>query len=130
MQADEIIRISGTNPKKCMNCGKCTAICPLQPQEEWEQNISTHKFAKRISQNNLKELLDSDTIWNCMSCLSCVEKCPRGVEPANLINAMCVAQLQNEDEPFISTEKIMELEEDEDDIPQQLLVAAIRKYNS
>ena len=118
---DEIIRISGNNPKKCMTCGKCLATCPL------EMDISPHKVAKQIAKNNLKELQNSNTLWSCLSCLNCVEKCPRGVEPASLIEALRLIGIRKEGEQFLSPEEIMRM--DTNDIPQQLLVAATRKYN-
>ena len=32
---NEIVRISGVNPKKCMRCGKCTATCPAFDEMEY-----------------------------------------------------------------------------------------------
>ena len=27
-QREQILRISGVNPRKCMRCGKCSGTCP------------------------------------------------------------------------------------------------------
>jgi len=118
---DDIIRISGNNPKKCMMCGKCLATCPL------DMDVSPPKVAKYLSQNKLDALLSSKTIWNCLSCLNCVEKCPRGVEPASLVEALRLTLIRKQGEPFLSHEEIAKMNTDE--IPQQLIVAATRKYN-
>jgi len=118
---DEIIRISGNNPKKCMTCGKCSAICPL------EMDVFPHKVAKRIAQNNLSELLQSEALYNCLSCLACVEKCPRGVEPASLVEALRLMQIRKQGKPYLPPEDVAAMNIDE--IPQQLVVAANRKYN-
>jgi len=118
---DEIIRISGNDPKKCMTCGKCMAVCPF------EMDVSPHKVAKRVAQYNLDELLQSETLYNCLSCLACVEKCPRGVEPASLVEALRITQIRKQGEQFLPPEDVAKL--DINEIPQQLVVAAMRKFN-
>ena len=31
---EEVLRISGVNPLKCMRCGKCSATCPAYDEME------------------------------------------------------------------------------------------------
>ena len=80
-----------------------------------------------VPKGRIEVLLESDAIWNCLSCMACVERCPRGVAPAAVVEAVrdTVVRMQNgngiraEDIPPIVDELI----------PQQLLVSAYRKYN-
>ena len=80
---DEVIRISGVNPSKCMGCGKCSATCPAYDEMEFHP----HQFVSMIKNGDLAPLLQSDSLFRCLSCFACVERCPRGVEPAKLIEA-------------------------------------------
>ena len=41
---DELIRISGVNPRKCMRCGKCSATCPAYDEMEYHP----HQFVYMV----------------------------------------------------------------------------------
>ena len=41
-----------------------------------------------VETGDIDALLKSDSIYKCLSCFACVERCPRGVEPAKLIEAV------------------------------------------
>ena len=113
---------SGTETRKCMKCGKCSGRCPAYN----EMDIKPHQFVTLLGQGKVEKLLASKAIWNCLSCLACVERCPRGVAPANVIEAVrtTVARMQGGD--GITAEEIPA--EVNEMIPQQLLVSAFRKY--
>ena len=49
MITEEIIRISGTDPKKCMKCGKCTGTCPAYDEMEFHP----HQFVNMINNGNV-----------------------------------------------------------------------------
>ena len=79
----EIQRITRINPRKCMRCGKCSAACPAYGEMEYHP----HQFVAMIERGALEELMASRAIWNCLSCMACLERCPRSVEPARLVEA-------------------------------------------
>ena len=81
---EEIIRISGSKPVKCMSCGKCSATYPAYDQMEYHP----HQFVNMIENGNIEPLMNSQSIYKCLTCFACVERCPRGVEPAKLIEAV------------------------------------------
>ena len=122
-QKENLLRLSGTDVRKCMKCGKCSGRCPALK----EMDIKPHQFVSLLVKGKVEELLKSKAIWSCLSCMACVERCPRGVAPAAVIEAVrdTVVRMQNangikaEDIPPIVDELI----------PQQLLVSAYRKYN-
>ena len=81
---DTIARISGVNLRRCMRCGKCTASCPAFDEMEYHP----HQFVSMVENGRIDELLASRGIYTCLSCFACVERCPRNVEPAKLIEAV------------------------------------------
>lgn len=42
----------------------------------------------RMAQLGLEEVLESTTIWTCMTCFSCEVRCPRGIDVANVMEAL------------------------------------------
>lgn len=121
-QIDELLLMSQTDVRKCMKCGKCSGRCPAFKS----MDIKPHQFVTLLGQGKIEKLLESKAIWNCLSCMACVERCPRGVAPANVIEAVrnTVARMQGGD--AIKAEDIPPIVDEL--IPQQLLVSAFRKY--
>ena len=62
----------------------------------------------------------------CMRCGACVERCPRNVEPAKLIEAVRLAVIRQQGMNHLAPEQIPELLDDE--LPQQAITSAFRKY--
>ncbi|GHV30068.1 hypothetical protein FACS1894167_10350 [Synergistales bacterium] len=127
--AADITLSSGANVKKCMKCGKCSGACPNYA----EMDIHPHKFVSMINDCDVSALLASKSIWKCLSCFACVERCPRDVKPANIIEAVrtrvLAPQGQNRLTPEGLPKFIKDLGEDAEKIPQQLLASAFRKYS-
>ena len=82
-QAELIREISGVNPLKCMKCGKCSASCPSYN----EMDIKPHQFVSYVQNEDIEALTASKSLYKCLSCFACVERCPRGVKPGKLIDA-------------------------------------------
>ena len=82
-QAEKIKEISGANPLKCMKCGKCSASCPAFD----EMDIKPHQFVSYVISENIDALVQSKSLWKCLSCFACVERCPRDVQPGRIIDA-------------------------------------------
>ena len=120
---ENIIKISGTDVKKCMKCGKCSGRCPAFH----DMDIKPHQFVTLLGQGRVDVLLESDAIWNCLSCMACVERCPRGVAPAQVVEAVRDTVVRMQGKNGIKAEEIPPIVDEL--IPQQLLVSAYRKYN-
>ena len=121
-QAERVREISGTNPLKCMKCGKCSATCPAFN----EMDIKPHQFVSYVANNNVEELLKSESLWKCLSCFACVERCPRDVKPGKIIDAARQLVVRERGGSYLTADEIPELLDDE--TPQQLLVSAYRRY--
>jgi heterodisulfide reductase subunit C len=120
---ETIKAISGTDVSKCMKCGKCSGRCPAFK----EMDIKPHQFVTMLGQGKLEKLLESEAIWNCLSCMACVERCPRGVAPAAVIEAVRDTVVRMQGKNGIKAEEIPPIVDEF--IPQQIIVSAYRKYN-
>ena len=120
---ENLNRLSGTDVKKCMKCGKCSGRCPAFN----DMDIKPHQFVSMLAKGKIDELLKSEAIWNCLSCMACVERCPRGVAPANVVEAVRDTVVRMQGKNGIKAEEIPPIVDEL--IPQQLLVSAYRKYN-
>ena len=119
---EAIKEISGVNPLKCMKCGKCSASCPSFN----EMDIKPHQFVTYVINDDVESLARSKSAWKCLSCFACVERCPRNVEPAKLIEAVRNAVERQQGMDHLKPERIPEILDEE--LPQQAIAAAFRKY--
>ena len=115
-------RISGVNPRKCMKCGKCSGACPAYD----EMDYHPHQFVDMVENGRIEELMNSRGIYMCLSCFACLERCPRSVEPAKLIEAVRLAVIRQQDKNHMKVEQIPPIVDG--DLPQQAITSALRKY--
>ncbi len=120
---NEVIRTSGVNPKKCMRCGKCSATCPAFDEMEYHP----HQFVYMVESGDMQPLLDSKSLYQCLSCFACIERCPRGVEPAKLVEAVRLSVIRKQGNNHLKADDIPALLDE--DMPQQAIVSAFRKYS-
>ena len=121
-QAELIKEISGVNPLKCMKCGKCSASCPSYN----EMDIKPHQFVSYVINEDIEALTASKSLYKCLSCFACVERCPRGVKPGKLIDAARQVVIRQRGQEYLSPDEVPELLDE--GTPQQLLMSAFRKY--
>ena len=119
---EEIIRRSGVNPTKCMRCGKCSATCPAYDEMEYHP----HEFVYMVEKGEITKLMESPSIYKCLSCMACVERCPRGVEPGKLVEAIRLLSIRRQGKNHLKPDDIPALLDE--DLPQQAIVTAFRKY--
>ena len=117
-----ILETSGVNPKKCMVCGKCSGTCPNYDSMEYHP----HQFVQMVENGEIEPLLKSKSIYTCLSCFACLERCPRQVEPAKLIDAVRTV-VERERGP-LHLDPVQVPEKLDEETPQQLLMSAFRKY--
>ena len=121
-QAELIREISGVNPLKCMKCGKCSASCPSFN----EMDIKPHQFVSYVQNGDIEALTESKSLWKCLSCFACVERCPRNVQPGRIIDAARQLVVRQRGGSYLTADEIPALLDEE--LPQQLLVSAYRRY--
>ena len=79
-----------------------------------------------IEKGQIEKLMESDSIYMCLSCMACVERCPRGVEPGKLVEAVRVLKIRQQDQNRKNGNDVAAFADE--NTPQQLFMAAMRKY--
>ena len=105
-----------------MKCGKCSGACPAYD----EMDLHPHQFVDMVESGRIDELMNSKGIYRCLSCFACVERCPRSVEPAALIEAVRLAVVRRQGADHLRPEQIPALLDEA--MPQQAITSAFRKY--
>lgn len=121
-QKEQILRMSGVNVLKCMRCGKCSGTCPSYEEMEYHP----HQFVYMVEKGEIGKLMSSPSVYKCLTCFACVERCPRGVEPAKIIEAVRLEAIRKQGNNHMKPDMIPELLDE--DLPQQAIVTAMRKY--
>ena len=120
---EEMLRRSGANPKKWIKCGKCSGACPAYSEMEYHP----HQFANMFVNGDIEPLLESDAVYKCMSCMACVERCPKGVAPGKLVEAIRLEVIRKKGQNHMKADNVPCMLDE--DIPQQAIVSAFRKYS-
>lgn len=121
-QTEQIKEITGVNPLKCMKCGKCSASCPSFN----EMDIKPHQFVSYVLNEDVEALVNSKSLWKCLSCFACIERCPRDVKPGKLIDGARQIVVRQRGADYLTPEDVQECLDPE--LPQQLIVSAFRRY--
>jgi len=80
----QIQDVTGLDPAKCYQCGKCTAGCPMAS----EMDLKTHEIIRLLQLDIRDRLLSSESIWMCLTCETCTTRCPNQFDPAAIIDAL------------------------------------------
>jgi Fe-S oxidoreductase len=68
----------------CIQCGKCTGGCPVA--RKTVLNIRSLIYQMLVEPEF--ELKNHEELWDCTACFTCVERCPKDVQPAELVIAL------------------------------------------
>ena len=119
----KVEELSGQNLLTCYQCGKCSAGCPAVSQ----MDILPNQII-RLAQLGLKEeLLKSKSIWLCASCMTCNTRCPKGINIAEVIEAVRQVLLRKRKDHI----KVKELSDKEkSEVPPIALISCLRKFTS
>ncbi len=120
---ETLARISGVDVRKCMRCGKCSGTCPAYDEMEYHP----HEFVYMVEKGEIEKLMASPSLYKCLSCFACVERCPRGVEPAKVVEAVRLLVIRQQGCNHMTPDQIPALLDE--DLPQQAIVSAMRKYS-
>jgi heterodisulfide reductase subunit C len=117
----KIEELSAQNLSACMQCGKCSAGCPMVDSME----ILPNQVIRLLQLGSVDETLEKNSIWRCASCLTCRARCPRGVELPKVMEALRQLVLRK-NISFVEPEKIdgKKIEE----MPQICFIANFRKF--
>jgi len=77
-------RSGGDSLKKCMQCGNCSAACPLSPHI----NPFPRKEMAWALWGMKDRLLTDPDVWLCHHCNDCSTNCPRQTRPGDVLGAV------------------------------------------
>lgn len=89
-------------------------------------NIILHQFVYMVEKGDIEKLMNSKSLYKCLTCFACVERCPRNVEPAKVVEAVRLAAVRQQGNNHLIPDQIPDMLDD--DLPQQAIVTAFRKY--
>jgi len=69
------------SPNICYQCAKCTSGCEAMKLLE----LQPHSIMASAKDGFIDEIIQSDEIWDCVSCYKCVERCPQKMSPIDLM---------------------------------------------
>jgi len=82
---DKIRALDSFNATACMNCGVCTAVCPMGLDL-----LPRQLFRYVIIGSEEKVLSNQNTIFSCLLCKMCEQNCPAGVKIAENVRTLRV----------------------------------------
>lgn len=120
--AQEVQDLCGENIFACYQCGTCTSGCPVVQSMDLDPHV-----VMRYLMYGMDEVLASKSIWLCVSCFMCAERCPRDIDIARVMESLRQIKLRkNVDHANLSHMPAQELE----NIPQIAIVSLLRKATS
>ena len=102
---NRILSISGEDASKCVQCGKCTAGCPISP----EMDVQPNQVLRLIQVNDPDALFRCSTIWICASCQTCSVRCPEEIDIAKIMDSL--RKLALEAKIPVGEEKVVKFDE-------------------
>ena len=81
---DYIERATGENVRNCYQCGKCAAGCPLSAA----MDLQPQQILRALQLGQTDLIFASDTLWLCVSCQTCVTRCPCEVDLPRVMDAL------------------------------------------
>jgi heterodisulfide reductase subunit C len=119
----KVEEISGQNLLACYQCGKCSAGCPAVS----EMDILPNQIIRYAQLGFKDELLKSKSIWVCASCFTCNARCPKGINVAEVIEAIRQILLRKRND-HLKIEKLSDSEKE--DVPPIAMISSMRKFTS
>ncbi|HHT01785.1 MAG TPA: heterodisulfide reductase [Firmicutes bacterium] len=68
----------------CQQCGSCSGSCDMAQ----DMDYTPRKMIEMIRAGMRKEVLGANAQWLCTTCYYCTVRCPRGIEPTEVLYAV------------------------------------------
>lgn len=80
----KVEQLSGTSVRRCFQCGKCSAGCPMATFMEHPPN----RMMRLLQLGQWQRILAGRSIWYCVSCETCSTRCPNKVDLCAIMDAL------------------------------------------
>jgi len=92
-------QLTATNAFRCLECGKCTAVCPIS---RYNGNYSPRRLVGRIVSGDPANASLDPAVWTCLACGLCNARCPSDVKYGALTKALRAEAFRLENLPTCS----------------------------
>lgn len=75
---------SGQVLSACYQCGNCTAGCPAG----FVYDMQVNSIMRALQLGQKDQVLESKSIWMCLSCSTCSLRCPNGIDVAAIMETL------------------------------------------
>ena len=117
---DQVERESGEDLSRCYQCGNCSGSCPVS----FAMEIPVSQVIRMVQLGQVQTVLQTNSMWLCVSCLQCQARCPKCLDPSKVMEALRRMSLRQGRPPMefsqVSGEFVTRS-------PQQAVVAGFRK---
>ncbi len=118
----QIELISGENLLACNQCGKCSAGCPAA----FGMDLLPSQVI-RLAQLGIEDVLAAQSIWTCAACLTCVARCPKGIDLPRIMEALRLIKMQRDGDHLDVDQVSPDLAAQ---VPQLALIGGFRKFST
>ena len=80
----DVEKLAHTQVNDCYQCGKCTAGCPRGDV----MDIGPTRLIRLVQTGEVLEAARAESVWQCVSCLTCSTRCPKSVNISGVIDAL------------------------------------------
>ncbi|MBQ3388632.1 MAG: 4Fe-4S dicluster domain-containing protein [Thermoguttaceae bacterium] len=80
----DVERLAHTQVNDCYQCGKCTAGCP----RAGVMDAGPTRLIRLVQTGDVLEAAACESVWQCVSCLTCTTRCPKSVNIAGVVDAL------------------------------------------
>ncbi len=67
--------------KKCYQCARCSGVCQISKV----QKFTPSRIIQMILEGFEDEIIDSQVLWDCLMCNSCLQHCPKDINFADIV---------------------------------------------
>jgi heterodisulfide reductase subunit D len=91
--------LSTTNAFRCLECGKCTAVCPIS---RFNGSYSPRRIVGRLITADPANVAMDPAVWTCLTCGLCNERCPSDVKYGDLTKDLRAEAYRLKNQPSYS----------------------------
>jgi heterodisulfide reductase subunit C len=81
----------------------------------------------RLAQLGIEDVLESQTIWSCAACLTCVARCPKGIDLPRIMESLRLISIERRGDHLDVSRLPAEMV---DELPQLALIGGFRKFTT